>query len=58
MDEKGFKYQDLDVGTDKVARKEMIDRSKQMGVPVIDIDGELIIGFDQPKVKAKLGIKD
>ncbi len=46
------------MGTDKVARKEMIDRSKQMGVPVIDIDGELIIGFDQPKVKAKLGIKD
>lgn len=43
---------------DKAARDEMINRSKQFGVPVIDIDGELIIGFNEPKLKEKLGIKD
>jgi hypothetical protein len=34
----------------------MIRRSNQMSVPVIDIDGDLIIGFDEAKIKARLGI--
>jgi glutaredoxin len=58
LEGKGFQYQDLDVTKDKAARDEMINRSKQFGVPVIDIDGELIIGFNEPKLKEKLGIKD
>ena len=49
-------YEALDVGHDKVAREEMVTKSGQMGVPVIDIDGEIIIGFDQPKIKKKLGL--
>jgi hypothetical protein len=35
----------------------MIKRSGQLGVPVIDVDGEIIIGFNQAKLKEKLGIK-
>lgn len=50
-------FKDFDVAADDVARADMIKRSGQMGVPVIDIDGELIIGYDLPKLKAKLGIK-
>ena len=41
---------------DKAAREEMISKSGQMGVPVIDIDGEIMVGFDQTKLKEKLGI--
>ncbi len=43
---------------DKTNRDEMVNRSGQWGVPVIDIDGELIIGFNQAKIKQKLDIKD
>jgi glutaredoxin len=34
--------------------QEMIDKSQQMGVPVTDIDGEIIVGFDRPKLEAAL----
>ena len=42
--------------TDQEAQKEMIDKSGQMGVPVIDIDGTIIVGFDVDKIKAALGM--
>jgi len=58
LTEKGFQFTDLDVGVDKVARNEMVTRSGQWGVPVIDIDGELFTGFNETKIKEKLGIKD
>jgi len=37
-------------------RKEMIDKSGQMGVPVIQIDNDLIVGFNKPKVAELLGL--
>ena len=40
-------YKDVDVGADEKAAQEMIDKSGQMGVPVIDFDGKIIVGFDQ-----------
>ena len=49
-------FDDIDVSRDQDAAQEMIKRSGQMGVPVIDIDGELIVGFDREKIKGKLGI--
>lgn len=49
-------YEEKDVATDAVAREEMIAKSGQMGVPVIDIDGKFIIGFDEPRLKEALGI--
>lgn len=56
MESNNIQFEDLNVATDKVARDEMISRSGQMSVPVIDIDGELLLGFDQDQVKEKLGL--
>jgi len=56
LDDNGIDYQDLNVAEDKAARDEMINKSGQMGVPVIDIDGELVLGFDQAQLKEKLGL--
>lgn len=49
----GVSYQDINVGIDRVAAQEMIRKSGQMGVPVIDIDGQIIVGF-QPTLFEKL----
>ena len=56
FDEHSVTYTDINVATDLEKRKEMIDLTGQMGVPVIDIDGELIIGFNKEKLSEKLGI--
>lgn len=50
-------YTDKNAAADMVARKEAIAKSGQMGVPVIDIDGQIVVGFDEPKLKKLLGIK-
>lgn len=49
----GVSYVDKNVGVDRAAGQEMIAKSGQMGVPVIDIDGQIIVGF-QPEVFNKL----
>ncbi len=56
LEDNGIEYQNLDVAGDETARNEMIEKTGQMGVPVIDIDGEIIIGFDEPKLREKLGL--
>jgi len=48
---------DIDVSKDEKAREEMIEKSGQMGVPVIDIDGNIVVGFDKEKIVKLLGIK-
>lgn len=50
-------YEDFNVATDMEKRKEMVEKSGQMGVPVILIDGELIVGFDKAKISGLLGVK-
>jgi glutaredoxin 3 len=50
LKEKNIEYEDLDVSQDEEAQKEMIAKTNQMGVPVVDIDGEIIIGFDKAKI--------
>lgn len=50
-------FKDLDVGRDRVAAMEMVQKSGQMGVPVIDIDGEIIVGFDKERISELLNIK-
>ncbi|MFA6536285.1 MAG: glutaredoxin family protein [Candidatus Paceibacterota bacterium] len=52
----GVKFTDYNVGTDLAKRQEMIDKSGQMGVPVIEIGDELIVGFDEAKISSLLGI--
>lgn len=54
--EKGVAFTDYDVATDGERRKEMIEKSGQMGVPVIIIDNDLIVGFNKPKVAELLGL--
>jgi glutaredoxin len=54
--EKNINYTDYNVAADTAKRQEMLDKSGQLGVPVIIIDNDLIIGFDKPKVKELLGV--
>ena len=56
LDTNNIPYQDLDVASDKAARKEMVNRSGQMAVPAIEIDGEFVIGFDEKALREKLGL--
>ncbi len=53
---KSIEFTDKNVAEDKAAREEMVKKSNQLGVPVIDIDGEIIIGFDKEKIDKKLGL--
>lgn len=57
LDEKGIAFESIDVSSDPKAQKEMIDKSGQMGVPVLDIDGKIVIGFDKEKINEILNIK-
>lgn len=49
-------YKEVNVAEDKAGRDDMIRKSGKMVVPQIEIDGEIIIGFDKAKLKEKLGI--
>ncbi|MEX1112340.1 MAG: glutaredoxin family protein [Candidatus Andersenbacteria bacterium] len=54
--ENNVQYTEKDVAADETARNEMLQKSGQMGVPVIDIDGQIVIGFNQPKLAELLGL--
>lgn len=54
--EKKVRFRDVDVSRDQSAAKDMQRRSGQMGVPVIDIGGRIIVGFDRPKIDRLLGL--
>ncbi|MGM9972626.1 MAG: glutaredoxin family protein [Clostridiaceae bacterium] len=53
---KGFEYEEVNVQTDLEGRKEMLAKSNQMGVPVLDINGSVIVGFDKPAIDEALNI--
>lgn len=55
--ENNIPFTDYNVGTDIAKRSEMLEKSGQMGVPVIVVDNkDVIVGFDQPKLKELLGV--
>ena len=56
MSENNVEFEDFDITTDHEARKEMIEKSGQLGVPTIDIDGQFTIGFDVDRIKELLKI--
>jgi len=56
LKENNVTFENIDVSTDQAAAEEMIQKSGQMGVPVLDIEGTIIVGFDKEKIKAALGI--
>ena len=57
MKEKNIAFEEKDVSADQTAMQDMLTRSGQLGVPVIDIDGKIIVGFDQRKLEAALGLE-
>lgn len=57
LKEHNIKFEDIDVSENHQAAKEMIEKSGQTGVPVTDIDGKIVIGFDKEKIKKLLKLK-
>lgn len=47
-------FEEVDVSTDMDRAQEIVERSGQYGVPVIEIDGEMVVGFDRPRIDALL----
>ncbi len=53
---RGIPYTEIDVSTDYNAAMEMIRKSGQTGVPVVEIDGEIVVGFDRERIDQLLGL--
>lgn len=58
LKEKNLEFEDVDISQDPARADEMIKKSGQMGVPVVDIDGEIVIGFDKEKINKSLNITE
>jgi len=54
---RGVPFRDVDVSRDAAAARDLVRRTGQMGVPVIEIDGRPIVGFDQARIDAMLGLR-
>jgi glutaredoxin-like YruB-family protein len=52
-----IEFEDINVAENAQAREEMVNKTQQMGVPVIEIDGEMIVGFDKGRISSLLGLK-
>jgi glutaredoxin len=50
-------FEEIDVSSDREAREALVERSGQMGVPVIDIDGRIIVGFGRTELREALGLR-
>ena len=57
LKEKNIAFEDIDVSTDPSSAKEMMEKSGQMAVPVLDIEGEIIVGFDKVKISKTLKLE-
>ena len=58
LKEHNIEFEEVDVSENEEAQKEMIEKSGQMGVPVVEIDGEIVVGFDKERISQLLNIKD
>jgi len=56
LKENNILFLEWDVSVDQFAADEMVKKSGQMGVPVLDIDGQIVTGFDQDRIKQLLGL--
>ncbi len=54
---RGISFTDVDVSRDRQAARDMVRISGQQGVPVIQIDGKVVVGFNRPKIDRLLGLK-
>ena len=55
--ENNIEYEEKDVAKDEQARDAMVQKSGQLGVPVIDVNGTIVVGFDEKKLSDLLGVK-
>ncbi|MFA4954757.1 MAG: glutaredoxin domain-containing protein [Patescibacteria group bacterium] len=57
LKEKGIAFTEIDVASDSTAANEMVKKSGQMGVPVVDVDGQIIVGWNKNALEEALGLK-
>ncbi len=53
---KGIEFNDYNVAEDQTKAQEMVEKSGQMGVPVVEIDSNIIVGFDKPEIDRLLNL--
>ena len=58
LKEKGIEFEEIDVSKDEKAREEMIKKSGKLEAPIIEIDGQIVVGFDKEKICKLLNIKE
>ena len=58
LQEHDIAFEEVNVAQDRQALEEMVQKSGQMGVPVTEIDGKIIVGFNKEKISELLNIKD
>jgi len=56
LNDNNIPFENYDVSADQGKAEEMVQKTGQMGVPVLDIEGEIITGFDKDKIKQALGL--
>jgi glutaredoxin 3 len=57
LTENKVEFEDIDVSVNQNMAHEVIQKSGQMGVPVLDIDGRIVVGFDKARIKQLLALK-
>jgi len=58
LKEKNVQFEEIDVSQDEKLKDEIIEKSGQMGVPVLDVDGEMVAGFDRKKICQLLKLEE
>jgi len=58
LKEKGIEFEEIDVSKDEKSREEMIKKSGRLEAPIIEIDGQIVVGFDKEKIVKLLHIKE
>ena len=56
LEKNNIEFEDVDVSADSRAAQEMVEKSGQRGVPVLDIEGTIIVGFNEPAIRQALNI--
>jgi len=58
LKENNIEFEDIDVSQNQQALDEMVKKSGQMGVPVVEVDDQIVVGFDKEKISQLLNIKE
>jgi len=58
LQDKGVKFEVIDVSQDKTAQEYILEKTGKMAVPVMEIDEKIVVGFDRPKIVKLLNLKD